>query len=199
MALRANALTTLDACKIQLDIPTSNTAQDALLERYINSASQQIERYCDRSFISESKTEFYDGTRSNELLLRRSPVSAVSLVAVDSERTFGSDTVLVASTYAVVGDVALRRHSGTWGKGSQNIKVTYTAGYSTIPADLEDACILLVEHRYRMRGDRRLGRSSQGKQGESISYIADWPQEVLSILENYRITPMLSDERAILL
>ena len=186
MALNANALTTVATCKTQLDIQSSDTSQDALLERFINSASEQVERYCGRKFALRSFVEVRDGTRSNEMLLENWPVVSVTSVHVDTSRAFGAESLLLASEYGVQAPNILRRHDAFWPRGSMVVRVEYTAGYATIPADLEDACVMLVEHRYRMKNDRRLGRTSSGKQGESISYTETWPQEVLDLLEPYR-------------
>jgi len=196
MALNSNALTTIAACKLQLDIPTSDTSVDALLERYINSASEQIERYCCRKFKASSYTEIRDGSRSNEMLLKNYPVTAISGVYIDAARAFGVDTQLASTEYAIIEPNVLRRHSYSFGSVSQSIKIVYTSGYATIPADLEDACIMLVELRYAKKSDRSLGRNSTGKQGESISYTEGWPQEVTSILDGYKVLPFLVEEMA---
>jgi uncharacterized phiE125 gp8 family phage protein len=196
MALNSNALTTVAVCKAQLDIPTGDTSVDALLERYINSASEQIERYCCRKFKSSSYTETRDGSRSNELMLKNFPVTAISSVKHDPERAFGASTELAATAYALIEPNTLRRHSGTWAQGSQVLQITYTAGFSTIPADLEDACIMLVELRYAKKSDRSLGRTSSGKQGESISYTEGWPKEVTDILDSYKVIPFIVEEMA---
>lgn len=196
MALRSNALTSVSVVKAQLEIPISDTSQDSILERYINSASEQIERYCNRKFKSASYEEIRDGSRANEMLLNNYPVTSITSVNIDDERLFGADTLIPATDYAVISPNVLRRHVSTWGRGSQNIKIVYVAGFATIPADLEDACIMLVEIRYGKKNDRSIGRTSSGKQGESISYVDGWPQEVISILDSYKVLPFLTDERA---
>jgi hypothetical protein len=187
MALRANALTSLANCHVQLDIPILDTTQDALLTRLIDSASQQIDNYCNRQFVSASYTQYFDGNRANEIILPRSPITTISSVSIDSGRVFGTDSLLPATDFGFVGTNILRRHSGNWGTGSQIIKVVYTAGYTVIPADVEDACILLVECRYRLKNERILGKSSQGKAGENVSFLNDWPVEALTLLEPYRL------------
>ena len=197
MALRSNALTTVDECKKQLDVLSTDVSQDAYLERLINSSSEQIERYCGRKLVSQAYTRFFDGNRSNELLLPDIPASAITTVSVDSTRLFPVESNLLPEEYSLVDGIVLRRHSGFWAVGSQNIKVAYTAGFAEIPADLEDACILLVELRFRMKSDRRIGRESQTKQGETISYSSDWPQEVYSLLAPYMLPSVVSGSSAL--
>lgn len=192
MPLRSNALTTVSECKAQLDIPVAETKYDAYLERLINTASQQIERYCNRKFQVENYVEIFDGGGVDQQLLSHFPVIAVDKVCVDSSRVFGDDTIIPASGFALVGNV-LQRLGYTWGNYQQSVKVSYSAGFSEIPADVEDACLLLVELRYRMKQDRRLGRESQSKAGEDITFISGWPQEVKDILDEYKVIPMITD------
>ena len=190
MALRNNALVTVDACKYQLDIPASETKYDAYLERLINSASQQIERYCNRRFVPWNYVEIFDGNSSDQQILSNFPVLAINEVCVDSSRVFGEDTIV--TNYSLVDGNVLQRIGSSWGSSQQSVRVSYTAGFEEIPADLEDACIMLVEIRYRLKNDRRLGRESQSKAGEDITFVAGWPTEVTTILDEYKILPMVT-------
>lgn len=190
MALRSNALTTVAACKSQLDIPTANTDQDSFIERLINSASQQIDRYCNRRFVSTSYVEIFDGNRSNQLLLGNMPVTALSELNVDSLRVFGSSTIVAATEYGRTGNI-ITKNSGNWGNVRQSIRVSYTAGFTEVPADVENACIMLVELYYRMKNDRRIGRESQSKAGEDITFVDGLPKAVTDVLDNYKIIPMV--------
>lgn len=186
MALNANALTSILKVKEQLEIPALDLTQDGYIERLINAASQQIETYCDRKIKSTTQTKIYDGSGANELILLCPPIISITSVNFDYERVFDSNSLLTANDYALVDDFVLRKHSGSWGRVSQSVKVVFVAGFAVVPADIEDACILLCEYRYRLRNDRRLGRTSQSKQNEQISYTKDWPSEIYSLLENYK-------------
>ena len=182
MALNANALTSLADVRTQLEIPTTETSMNTLLEKYINAASNQIERYCNRTFRQLTRTDLNDGTGQNEVMLPGRPVTAITDVRVDASHTFGTDSIQAANTYGTVAGYLLRRHSGSWPKYSQNLQVTYTCGYAAIPSDVDLACVLLVEFIYRRRQDRRSGRVSISKGGETVSYSDDWPPIVKSLL-----------------
>lgn len=191
MTLNANALTSLANVKVQLGI--SVTTEDAFLERLINVASQQIERHCNRKFKSTAYTESFDGPMGNQIVLPQYPVTAIAGVWVDSTRVFASESQLDATDISDADqDLSrglLRRVTGLFPKGVRNIKVTFTAGYSSIEAqapDLEYACILLVEMAYRSRSDRRIGRRSISRGEESVSYLTEWPIEVIGLLDAYR-------------
>jgi hypothetical protein len=54
-------------------------------------------------------------------------------------------------------------HEGIWTSSDQNIFIDYTAGYSTIPDVLQDACVQLVVWKYRMsEGDPTMKSESLG-------------------------------------
>lgn len=122
-----------------------------------------------------SYTEFYNGTGTPDLFLRNRPVTAVSSVYLDNNAysgqgtdpfpsttllTAGTDYMLDLQSSGMCKSGRLIRLSGGWpalkvataGRlvartdiGRGNIKVTYTAGYTTIPDDLQSAVAMLVQ------------------------------------------------------
>jgi len=164
-------ITTLDNLKTHLDI--TDTSEDVLLTQLLNEIEAVIFSYTGRpSFASASATEYYDGTGREVLILDRTPVTAVTSLYVDGDGYYGqgsspfeSDTAWTQGT-----DFAIRRvdeseeNAGillalgsidfqapaTWPVGRGNIKVTYTAGYTAIPKDLELAAHLLAGQVYKM-------------------------------------------------
>ncbi|KXG42874.1 head-tail connector protein [Tepidibacillus decaturensis] len=145
MALSANALTSVTAVKEYLKIDATDTSQDSLFEALINASSNVIENYCNRSFIESTYTdEEYDGKETSNLILKNFPVYSVTSIKIDD--------VLVDSTeYKVRKDSGIVvRLNSVWPAGIMNIKVTYTAGYTAIPADVELACKHLVMFFYKM-------------------------------------------------
>ena len=119
---------------------------------------------------SVAATEYYDGSGWEELILNRRPVSVVTRVAVDSGGFYGKGTdafpvstdwvegtdfvsrsldateanpsILLSLRAGALTGVGLRK--GKWQEGRGNVLVTYTAGYATIPKDLEYAANQLV-------------------------------------------------------
>lgn len=121
---------------------------DALIEEYCGTAFDGTTTYTD---------ETYDGNGTDTLVLRHRPVVSVSSVKI-------SDTALSSSAYKVY-DWGIRLNNspgvatslpyqllspdGVTGdlrfpKGTQNIKVTYTAGRSTVPKEVEMAATMIV-------------------------------------------------------
>lgn len=140
-----------------------DAADETKIDALIPAAEQIVERYCKRiavagqsSFTSQAGTEYLDGSGTDELLLPRWPVTVISEVKYDrggyygqptSGTPFGTDSVLTQGTdyYWPTTDRRRRllvRAAGWHGLGS--VKVTYTAGYSTIPGDLQIQVARLV-------------------------------------------------------
>lgn len=133
MPLAPNALTTLESVKSYLKIDTTEVMDDDRLVDLINSCSTAIENYCGRKFKEQEYTEEYDGTGSKYILLQQYPVKSVDSVKID-------DVLVDPNEYKVKKRNGLLVNRNLWPTGDMNITVTYTAGLSEIPADLELAC-----------------------------------------------------------
>ncbi len=193
MALVAHALTTLSMAKTQLDIQQTNTSQDTRLELYINSATQRLESITSRKLKARALTELYHGRRQNIILLREWPVTAISSLRIDEEHVFTDpDTLIDAADYGIGDDAnSLILYSGSFPVGYNNIKVAYTAGYNSTDhpgqlAELELACLWMVEWFYRHRERADMGRTSKAKGDESVGILAEMPSMIRQIVESYR-------------
>lgn len=181
------ALASLSDVKLQLDIPTSNTAQDARLTLYINAATQAIQTYCDRVFDVTARTEYHDGDLSNAIMSHQWPIISVTELWVDPTRSFTDTTYQLAPTdYLIQGESRITFTNLLTPRVSGSIKLVYSSGYSTVPPDLNLACIWLVEwfQHHRNRGD--MGRTNVSKGDESIGILAEAPKMILQLLGPYR-------------
>ena len=189
MSLKPNALVNLSLAKEYLDIPSIDNSVNAKVERLINVATSQIESYCDRSFITKTFIEFYDGRRSNQILLKNWPCESISEIRVDNSSLFPITSILDPNTYNVVNKTIIQFNYYKAPLGYRNIKVTYDAGYGvigTIPSDLEEACLSLVMLHYMKRNDRRVGIESKNKNNESIKYTQGLPKDIQEMIDQYR-------------
>jgi len=73
-------------------------------------------------------------------------------------------------------------------RGSQNVAVSYSAGYATIPPELEQAAIELIGFRYRER--TRIGEVSRALGGQATAAFSqkDMPDGIKAILAKYQRT-----------
>ena len=186
MPLQTNALVTLAQGKAHLGIPTLDTTQDARVEDYINAASDHVESLTNRKLVLQTHTHYLDGNGKGRMLLQEFPAQKPTVVNMDLSWTFGSGTLVPTTEFEVQFDVILvRRSLQTFPNGARNVKVTYQAGYSTIPMDVQQATLLGVEMLYHGRNDRRLGVQSKTKVGESVVFVDAIPQLVQTLLAPY--------------
>lgn len=86
------------------------------------------------------------------------------------------------------GEGILERTSGSWASGSRNIIVDYTAGYVTVPSDLQVACNDIVAAMYNRR--TRDGALKSEKLGDYSYTLADLqgdiPDTTMATIRRYR-------------
>ena len=188
MALDAFALTSLDNVKSYLNIPTLTITQDATLERMINASSAKIETFLDRKILKREFTEYQDGRSSDRILLREWPADKPTELWIDNDSVFtDTNNQIATSDYVLEDEIGVQLINGRgFGKGRRNIKVVYEAGYTTVPYDIEEACIMTVAFFYDLRSDRRIGVSQKGKNSENTTFLDDLPSIVKGMLDPYR-------------
>lgn len=138
------------AYKYYLNINPSETITNNLTP-LISSAEKKVKEYLNRDIEATTYTsEIYNGSGCNELMLRQTPVTAVTTIeyyeGYDSGEdwyalTLGTDyerKIIPTQANSVILD------GYEFVEGVQNYRVTYTAGYSTVPADIQQACKELV-------------------------------------------------------
>lgn len=123
----------------------SDSSHDALLASLIAAASEAIENYCRRRFATMQYTEYRDGSDSALLLLDHSPIQSISEIRESANRDFERADPLDEEDYVFYAhEGLLLRTSGIFPEGLRNVRVTYTAGYAAVPADVQHACVALV-------------------------------------------------------
>lgn len=155
---------------------------DTLLLRMIDAASEFIESYCSRKFANEARTEVRDGTGTRKMAMRHYPITAVASVKING-LAVPARTSPLASGYTF-DDYTIRLTGLEFDEGVDNVEITYTAGVTTVPAAVEQACCEMVMLRYKARD--RIGVSSKSLAGETISFRSDdAPGYVLRSLDQY--------------
>lgn len=215
MALSDAALTDLSTALDELGLASDGGDIDRRVERYIEAASAEVARYCNRVFQrSDAITESVAGTERTRILLSRRPLIAITSVTVD-------DAALASSEYKIDSASAgtLFRESGwSWdanashwitkdpapGEDDRNIVVVYKAGYVTraqanpggtfagqsvtLPLDLEDAVLQIVSSRHGARG-RDPNIKAESLLGASVTYgndVGGMTESIRRTLDRYR-------------
>jgi hypothetical protein len=181
------ALATLTQLKTQLGFKESDTQFDTKLTMFLNAGSSWVESYCNRIFSSASYTELFHGNRTNLLNPRQWPITAITELRISGDRAWSDATTLVDSTdYGITTDAIGLTYYGSLPLGYDNVRLIYVAGYATIPTDIQMATLWAAEWFYlhNNRGDS--GRTSVGKQGESIGILAEVPPMIKTLLQPYK-------------
>jgi hypothetical protein len=190
-------LTTLANVKVELNL--TNGAADAILRRYISSASLAAIQYCNRVFVAETLSEQFFPNHPNRMVrggvkplqLARYPLISVASVTEDS-------ALLVQDTDFVI-DVPNAQLTRLDQSGIDvfwhplPLTVVYTAGFETIPPDVEDAVIRMVTRRFAAKGrDPNLKQLSVPGVIEQQWWIATGTEtgnmspDITDVLDNYR-------------
>ena len=160
-ALSAEALTSVADVKELLGI--TGATQDNLITRNINYATKIILNYCGvTSFRSTAYVEYYDGIGGNELVLRNRPVITMTSVQWrDEAGNNASFETLDSEDYFVDTDAGIIKSLIDLGGSFHTWKISYTAGYASIPDDLAEACARMAAY---MLENGTAGTSIKSKQ-----------------------------------
>jgi hypothetical protein len=193
---------TLDQVKtwIQGMVPFVATPDDDVLQFIITATSQDMLTMMSReTILSADYQEWYDGSGSATLALDQAPINSVTtlkangVVAAPSSDHVQNGYIisrdkkfiqLVGGGAGIVpgfgfGSYGIssgfgRRCGNVFPQGIANIYVDYNAGYTAVPYDAAEACLLIIDQDYKRRGwvDRAQIVIPQG--GGTTTY-RSWP------------------------
>jgi hypothetical protein len=201
-------LTTLANVKDELDI--TSTDDDAWLSRAITQSSKAIANFCNRVFsvetvidtclIEQDPYPYQVPGGVRVLQLSRLPIISVTSVVqtvsagVTNTLTEGTDFLIDGLKGQLIRLSPFSATPTIW--GAITTVVTYQAGYSDIPADLELSCLRLVTQRYKEQArDPMLRRREQPGLGTEEYWVGTvpgqqgaMPPEIVSLLDGtYRV------------
>lgn len=134
-------------------ITVTHTDED-WLQLLVNSAQSFMETYCHRAFESGDYVEYYSGDGTKVLMLRKYPVSTLTSIYRVTGYTddVESTTEIDSDYYRLDAQAGIVWHDTKWLEGTRNYKVTYSAGYATIPYDLKTLCLEIAAKLYHSGG-----------------------------------------------
>ena len=174
--------------EIKAWLPNQGNNDDVTLQSLISNASLQVLQYIDRPHILASVlgplTEIYDGNDSDRLLPRQFPIITVTAVNVDNIPIQQAPSPVAAGFLWDGRRILLRGFR--FNRGLQNVQLSYTAGYSSVPLDLKQAAIEAFALTYRQR--IRIGEKSNSMSGQiTIAFdMSDVPPRSMSVFNQYR-------------
>ena len=128
----------------------------------ISSCSTQIQNWIGYQLVQTTYTRTFNGLGGPTMLLPDRPVVSVSSVTVDG---ISIPQATASTTPGFLNDdkFCFITKGGKWSNGQfsadqfmrgfQNVTITYTAGYTTIPVDIQQACLLWIAQCFSMVGE----------------------------------------------
>lgn len=185
MAAHAIDLTTIAKVKRNLNITDANS--DDLLQDLVTALSAYIVTFLNREIKSGARSDKLDGLGRNRIRLRHYPITAVSAVSIGGVAVSASQDGL--KNGYIFDDKYLYLLDGSnpsvFTTGIRNVSVSYTAGYTEVPQDIDRICVEMISKRYKDR--QRIGLTSEGIQGQATSFSqSDMTSDTSRLLDNYR-------------
>lgn len=180
------AITTLASVKTYLNITASTS--DALLTSLIASVQKAVENFIGYALDPASYVAEYDGNGGDLMFVNNLPITAVTSLII-AGLTIPASTGYTVNGYAFDYEkIWLRGYLYTLGR--KTVKVSYSAGYSVMPADLIQVANEMIALQYRERDWK--GYKSKSLAGESITFEnVIFSDEVKSIMTSYmRVVPV---------
>lgn len=179
----------------------SDASYDTQLRDIGNAVEKRIKEYLNRDLESASYVEIYDGSGCEYMSLRQIPVTAIT--KVEEYEGLDSNNAEVWTTYVLGTDYerlfipteadGIIMQGRDFSKDLQNYRITYTAGYTTIPYDIQMACkeLLKVTWDNSPLNQNRLGftsvSDSAGSSNENLTLDGEIEMKILKKIERYRV------------
>lgn len=195
-----NGYCSLAEVKERLDIPTADTASDAMVEQIVTAVSRWIDDFTGRRFYLAQETRYYTADADDELWI--DDITAVTTLKTDNDgdRTYETtwavtdydllpnNAVLEGKPYSkiVLAPAGSNAFPASVKKGIQLIgsfgySSTTSSGRCTI---IKEACLLQAERIYK-RKDTPLGIAGAPNLGEQRVNIPGLDPDVKSMLEPF--------------
>lgn len=172
--------------------------EDEFVELAQYEIEAKVKNYLNRDLELDDYVELYDGTGDEYLVLNQFPINSVTKIeeysgldsnndetweeleqGVDYERI----VIPVTKDYILI-------DGSLFSFGNQNIRITYNAGYSDIPYEIQQACKKLMLLYYgEVKKTKSLGMSSVSQGSgftQSATYDLSAEERILKSIEKYR-------------
>lgn len=170
------AIVSLDLLKQRLGV--THDKQDAYFQTLLDGVSAAVEAFIGRKLEAADYVERYNGNGKNRLVLEQWPVISVLSVKINGRVVDDWD----------FDNWLLIRHA-CFSQGIRNVEVSYRAGYETLPADIQEAILIIATQ--RMNEIENKGVQSKTLAGETIAFSTfsdsgGMPPSAFAILNEYK-------------
>jgi hypothetical protein len=162
--------------------------QDAEIDLLIPRVSELVKTYCRRTFVDfydEAKTEVFEGGYGS-LILKETPVTQV--ISVQQSKDYGKTYTKLTKfdDWVQSNDFVVSVNPRGFEPLVNGYKVSYFAGYETVPLDLKLAVLDLVTY-YRKNDSAVHSTKAPGTNAVQIEYISttSLPAHIKRVLDLY--------------
>jgi len=170
----------------------SSSDEDGLIETISDEVVASVKQYLGRDLDSASYVEIYDGDGTPFLATLQYPITSVDTLEVYDGENW--DTWTEGDEYVRIvirpNGESIYLDGNVFEKGIQNIRLSYDAGYSTVPLPIQRVYKELVYLYYgEFKKDQSLGVESvtKGNPGFTKRYKITAVEDVLKSIETYRL------------
>jgi len=140
--------------------------ENDMIDKLITNRTSEIHNYCNvEQFKSKEYVEYINGSGTQLLYPRYTPIISVSSIYNTTTYDYDSTSLIDSDDYFIANDFHIILPDSYFYHGKSNIKITYNAGYSVIPGDLNQACINEVIMLFKQLSDTALHMTSAGERG----------------------------------
>ena len=169
----------------KLHVKQEESADDALIARFIKAARMNAEEITGRQFITATWEQRFDCFPSWFELIKPPLLSVVSIKYIDTDGNEATvdDSTYTVDTYRTLGRVVL--NSGeSWPAVKDvinSVRIQWTAGYgpkaTNVPEDIKAAITLTIGHLYEHREDVIVGTSANALPEGAMALL--WPHRIV--------------------
>ena len=172
-------------------IQITGSTFDTILTALKSAVETWIKNYCRDPFLVAEYTEYYDGNGGLRLHVRHYPITTVKEINIDSDRAFLTATKIATANIISMGQNndqgVIELFDESFSEGQKNIKVIYSAGYSAIPADLQQAVKIICARQFLTQDKKMAGIVSQNVGDKTITLnLEEIPRDAWLMLSPYR-------------
>ena len=187
-------LTTLDNALVWLGCQSDDAY--GTLQRVITAVSTAIQNGLGRDLLTADHVEVFDGRGRTRIMMSDYPITVVSSVTIGElaqtsvpPRSSASPGFTFSDKFVYVDPPYL------FDRGRRNVRIAYTAGYDTVPLDIEQGCLIWIKSimdganysaslKTASAGQTKLDWSHVMTKLSNLTVLA--PPAVLSMLASYK-------------
>lgn len=190
--MAAGDLTTIAAVKAWGGV-SAPTASDSQIQNLITAISAFVVNFTGRGFGTATFMEIRNGSGGTELYLSNQPLISVQSLTIDTvnipaQIADGQPGYFISGVATIAKVISLNAYKFT--RGQRNVRVSYTSGFGSIPADLAQACNEAVMSAFRRgpRGAEVDSHTSRITQETTRFDLKMFPPACREVFEYYRKT-----------